>query len=135
MYHPDLMELMEKIPQPFVSIVSSISSPRAAFCNNRLFLIGDALSQKQPNTAQGVNMAALDAMTLVDSIAGKVSPEEWEKEAVERAEMEKLRSVAFASYYLNGWLGFIIHQSRYRWLLFRKGWKGWWYNSVLPPTK
>ena len=77
LFHPDLIELVEKIKQPFVSIVSSISSKRAAFFDNRLFLIGDALAQKQPNTAQGVNYAAIDAMSLGDMIAGKMTPQEW----------------------------------------------------------
>lgn len=135
MFHPDLVELIEKIENPFVSIVSTINSPRAAFHNNRLFIIGDALSQKQPNTAQGVNMAALDAMTLVDMIGGKINPQQWNDETVERAEIEKLRSVAFASCYLNGWLGFVIAQLRYRWLLWRRGWVGLWKATAFPVFK
>lgn len=134
MFHPDLVELVEKIKEPFATIISSVSSQQAAFFHNRLFLIGDALAQKQPNTAQGVNLAAMDAMSLADVIGGKMRPQEWEEQALERADRERLRSVAFASWYLNSWLGFLLIQLRYRWMVYSQGWTKW-FGAAYPGVR
>lgn len=52
-FHPELLPIVEGITEPFVSVVSSIRAKNAAFLDNRLFLVGDALVQCQPNTGQG----------------------------------------------------------------------------------
>ena len=52
-FPPLLVELPEKIKEPFVSIISDISSKRAAFFNGRLLLVGDALAQLRPHIGQG----------------------------------------------------------------------------------
>ena len=36
----DIVTLVEKIKEPFVSVVTSCSAPQASFFDNRLFLIG-----------------------------------------------------------------------------------------------
>ena len=121
MFHPELVELAEKIKEPFVSVISSTSYPRAAYFNNRLFFIGDALAQKQPNTAQGTNLAAMDAMSLANMVAAKMSPQEWEERVLETAERERLGSIAFASQRLCTWWGMALNEVRYRWLIQRPG--------------
>ena len=126
MMKADLVELVEKIESPFVSIISSISSPRAAYFDNRLFLIGDALTQLQPNTGQGTNLAAMDAMLLSDMIAGKLTPQEWEEQVLELSERERFRAIAFASKWLCTWWGRWVAEARYRWMLSRQRfWKRW----------
>lgn len=120
-FHPDLVEIFDNTEQPFATIISSIASTRAAFFNNRLFLIGDALAQKQPNTAQGVNCAAKDAMELVSMIEGKIRPEEWEEGVVVRGSLESLRSVAFGAKFLSSCFGALVAEWRVRVMIWR-----WW---------
>lgn len=129
MMQPEMVELMEKIKNPFVSIISSIASPRAAYFNNRLFLIGDALSQKQPNTGQGTNLAATDATSLVSMIAGDISPAEWEAQVVKASQRERLKSVAFASGWMCTYFGMWWAELRYRLLLREQGVASWWTKS------
>ena len=69
--------------------------------NNRLFLIGDALAQVQPNTGQGTNLAALDAMMLGDVVKGDLSAEAWERRVLEVSGQESAKAKGFAK----GWLG------------------------------
>lgn len=128
---PELVELVEHIREPFVSVISSISAPRAAYFNNRLFLIGDALTQSQPNVGMGTNMAAMGAMSLVDVIgsAGKgpiddVEVGKWEKKLLQESELIRVRSTAFASWFLNGWLRMGWFYARWWWVYYRQRWLG-----------
>ena len=97
---PMLYELASHIEEPFVSVVSTIISPNAAYFDNRLFLIGDALTQLQPYTGQGTNFAAMDAMLLSQVFAGEMTVEEWERQVLEASGKEKVRAVEFASRWL-----------------------------------
>lgn len=108
-----LIELLERITQPFVSVISSISAPKAAHFDNRLFLIGDALTQTQPNLGQGTNLAATAAIGLVDAIgpAGQgidhQKLRQWESGLTSELNVMKLRSRAIASWFLESWFGFV----------------------------
>jgi 2-polyprenyl-6-methoxyphenol hydroxylase-like FAD-dependent oxidoreductase len=94
---PLLYDLAGYITDPFVSIVSTICAPQAAYFNNRLFLIGDAMCQLQPNTGQGTNFAAMDAMLLAQVFAGEMRAEEWNEQVVDASLKEQARAVEFAS--------------------------------------
>ena len=100
---PLLYELASKISDPFVSLITTVSAPRAAYFHNRLFLIGDAMTQLQPNTGQGTNMAAMDAMLLGRVFSREISATEWEVQVLETSWMEQRRAVVFASRRLCGW--------------------------------
>jgi 2-polyprenyl-6-methoxyphenol hydroxylase-like FAD-dependent oxidoreductase len=95
-----LYDLASHIENPFVSVVSTICAPQAAYFNNRLFLIGDAMCQLQPNTGQGTNFAAMDAMLLAQVFAGEMSPEDWNGRVVGASQKEQARAVEFASGFL-----------------------------------
>ena len=125
-FPPLLYTLISKIETPFVGVVSTSSCPRASHMNNRLFLIGDALAQVQPNTAQGTNLAAMGAMTLAKVFAGEMGAEEWEERMLGTIEREKARAVAFASGWLCGWFGWGWANARWRWVLVWQGVWGWW---------
>ncbi|KAK3725387.1 hypothetical protein LTR37_000357 [Vermiconidia calcicola] len=100
MFNPLLYSLISQIKEPFVSVISSVMSPRARYMNDRLFLIGDALAQVQPNTGQGTNLAALDAMLLADVVKGDLSAEEWEKRVLEVSQEESAKAKGFAKQWL-----------------------------------
>ena len=123
---PLLYELASKITDPFVSVVSTIHAPQASYLNHRLFLIGDALTQLQPNTGQGTNFAAMDAMLLANVFSGEMSPQEWETRVLEASRREQVRAVAFASVRLCGWWGQGVAQLRWRWVVLWQDICGWW---------
>lgn len=98
--HPDVAELVQKIEEPFASVVSSVISPKAAHYSDRLFLLGDALAEVQPNQAQGTNLAATAAMQLADVFAGRSTAQEFEKAAIEIAQLENTKAINFAAQFL-----------------------------------
>lgn len=125
----ELVELVEHIRGPFVSIVSSVSAPRAAYFNNRLFLIGDALTQPQPNVGMGMNMAALGSMGLANVIGsvgkGPINESEvteWERKILQESELTRVRSTALASWFLNGWMRISWYYARWWWVYYRQRW-------------
>lgn len=121
----DLADLVEKVREPFVSIISSVSSPRAAYFDDKLFLIGDALTQTQPNMGLGTNLAAMAAMSLVEDVIGKGIIEEeevrmWEKKVLRETELVRVRSAAFGSWFMSGWIGMGWYYGRVWWVLLRQ---------------
>ena len=58
------------------------------------------MCQLQPNTGQGTNFAAMDAMLLAQVFAGEISPEEWNAQVVDASQKEQKRAVEFASGFL-----------------------------------
>ena len=121
--HPLIFEFVDKITEPFVSVVSSHCSEQAAFLGNRLFLIGDALVQCQPNNAQSTNMAAFGATTLVDAICRAntldtaqekaVVFRDWERTMLTEGELSRRMSVLYGNFFLCGWGGAILYLLRY----------------------
>ncbi|KAJ3498635.1 hypothetical protein NLG97_g964 [Lecanicillium saksenae] len=76
--HPDIAQLVANIEQPFASTISSIMSTKAFHFGEKLFLVGDALAQVQPNIGLGTNVAAKAALTLRDVFSGQLSAKEFE---------------------------------------------------------
>ncbi|KAK4504892.1 hypothetical protein PRZ48_002855 [Zasmidium cellare] len=125
--NPLLASLIAQTPAPFVSIVSSIASPRAAFFNNRLFLIGDALCQPQPNIGMGTTLGAYTLTTLINTVIcpsnGRVPLDaqnvaEWEGKVLQECEVVSCNSVAFGSWYLNTWPKIAWYYLRYYFKLY-----------------
>ncbi len=100
MFHPELLELPLKLTEPFVSVISSVMAPKATAFDNRLFFIGDALVQLQPNSGQGTNHAAREAVSLAEVFAGSITAEEWEAKVLETARAERLTSQEFPKKWL-----------------------------------
>ncbi|USW53524.1 Putative FAD/NAD(P)-binding domain superfamily [Septoria linicola] len=137
---PEIYDLITRIKQPFVTVVSSISAPKAAYFDNRLFLLGDALTQSQPNSGMGTNLAAYAAYGLADVIGkagisssgqgGEVLPAgtlvdpkkvaAWEQNVLAHNEITRVHAVAFGSWYLHSWPVVALRYARW-WVL------KWWY--------
>ncbi|KAK5164559.1 uncharacterized protein LTR77_009765 [Saxophila tyrrhenica] len=66
MFHPDLLEIPEKLKEPFVSVIASLMSPAATAYEGRMFFVGDALVLLQPNSGKGTNHAAVVKWPLRD---------------------------------------------------------------------
>jgi 2-polyprenyl-6-methoxyphenol hydroxylase-like FAD-dependent oxidoreductase len=136
--HPVVIEIVEKIKTPFVSIVASIAPDQASFMGHRVFLIGDALFQMQPNSGQGSNMAAFGATTLATAIQ-KASTDlseterrrvfqDWEYNILDRGCMERVRSVMWAHIFLRNRLRLVVWGLRLRalaWWIKVARWSRW----------
>ncbi|KXT07150.1 hypothetical protein AC578_2358 [Pseudocercospora eumusae] len=128
---PEILELVKYIKVPFVSLISSISAPSAAHFHNKLFLIGDALTQSQPNVGMGTSLAAFAAFGLAEAIgkAGEEVKEErikaWEKDTTAFVNVMRTRAVAFASWYLNSWLKVAYYFGRWKFM-------EWWLGKKSP---
>ncbi|KAJ6787277.1 hypothetical protein PWT90_01698 [Aphanocladium album] len=98
--HPDIAQLVAKIEQPFASTISSIISTKAFYFNEKLFLVGDALAQVQPNIGQGTNLAANAALTLRDVFLGTKSAKEFETEILGESREVNAKAIALGSSFM-----------------------------------
>jgi 2-polyprenyl-6-methoxyphenol hydroxylase-like FAD-dependent oxidoreductase len=136
--HPVVIEIVEKITTPFVSVVASIAPDQASFMGHRVFLIGDALFQLQPNSGQGSNMAAFGATNLAMAIQ-KASTDlseterrrifqNWEYRILDRGCSERVRSVMWAHIFLRNRLHVVVWSLRLRalaWWIKVARWSRW----------
>lgn len=98
--HPDIAALVANIEQPFASTVSSIISNKASYFGEKLFLIGDALAQVQPNVGQGTNMAAKAALDLCDVFSGSKTAQEFEAGVLEEARDVNAKAIALGASFM-----------------------------------
>ncbi|GAM88646.1 hypothetical protein ANO11243_066800 [Dothideomycetidae sp. 11243] len=123
MVHPVVYEMVDKITEPFVSVVSSICCPQAAFFDDRVFLIGDALLQCQPNTAQGANFATHHAATLDKRMIIR----DWERSVLAENQIARELSIAYGNFFLSGWGGALLAALRFIVCLIKvTGLRSWW---------
>ncbi|KAK3116757.1 hypothetical protein LTR53_002523 [Teratosphaeriaceae sp. CCFEE 6253] len=133
--HPLIAELAHRITHPFVSVVSSIGAQRAVYFDERLFFVGDALVQIQPNMGGGMSKAANDVLLLAKVFDGELTAAEWEQGVLRYGEDARLKSRAFAAWWLCTWWGFIASFLRLRlWLGKRAIWDRWsaWRTQEAP---
>jgi len=66
---PQLDELVQLTPQPFLQPIYDVDTPRMAV--GRVAIMGDAAYLARPHVAAGVTKAAQDAMALADALRGR----------------------------------------------------------------
>lgn len=93
------LELVERIHEPYVQVVTEYCSPRAAFENGRVLLIGDALSQFRPHAALSVAQAAFHVSALEEYMSGTLSLRRWENRVVRRSYLHFLLNKWWGSFY------------------------------------
>lgn len=91
---PATAELVIKTKNAFIQTVSDVISPRALFLDGRVLLVGDALATFRPMTGLGTNQAARQALSLFEVLAGRLSLERWERDALEYAQATRALGVA-----------------------------------------
>ncbi len=64
---PQIVEIVERAPQPFFQAIFDLESPQLAI--GRVALLGDAACVARPHVGMGVTKAALDAQCLAQAIA------------------------------------------------------------------
>lgn len=93
------LEIMTKIRSPFIQVITEFCSPRAAFEDGRVLLVGDALSLFRPHTAFSATQAAFDALRVNDYVDRKMSLEEWEEKVLRFAHLHWSQSAWWGAYY------------------------------------
>lgn len=96
------MEIASRIQEPFIQVITDYVSPRAAFEDGKVLLIGDALSQFRPHAALGVAQAASHVTALEDYVSGKISFRDWEAEVLRRSYLGWSLNVWWGDYYQKG---------------------------------
>ncbi|KAI0378205.1 FAD/NAD(P)-binding domain-containing protein [Hypomontagnella monticulosa] len=93
------LEIALKVQQPFIQVITDFHSPRAAFENGKVLLMGDALTLCRPHTALGSAQAAFHALAIEDYVAGKISVDEWESRVVRFSFLHLTQSVWWGKFY------------------------------------
>ena len=106
-------ELVRKTTKPFITAVTDIAAPKASFFDGKLLLVGDALVPFRPHVACSTNQAALNALLLEKVLEGEINLNGWERQVMDYAEITRLRSITWGSWYQVGYLSWILSQSRY----------------------
>ncbi len=128
-------DLVSKIRQPFVSSITSVRSPRASYFDGKLLLVGDALCQMRPHFGASTDQAALHALKLEQLLKGEISLNQWEEQIMEYADLTRLKSTAFGSWFMNGYPTIVADLSRYLWMFVsQKLWRAWYGTAYPPPA-
>ena len=88
-------ELMEKTNQLYVSAIRDFPNTKAVFCNGKVILAGDAMSQCRPHAGGATDEHSFQAMELARVLRGESPLEEWEKLCLDSA--AKARALAIAT--------------------------------------
>jgi 2-polyprenyl-6-methoxyphenol hydroxylase-like FAD-dependent oxidoreductase len=103
--------------------------------DGKLILVGDDLAQFRPHVGSSTNQAALDALLLEKVLEGKMGLDQWEERVLEYADLIRLRSIAFGSFYMNGHLTFTANVARYMWIFGTQELWRRWYGSAYPVSR
>lgn len=96
---PPHREVLQKIKRPFVQSITDFTSPRAAFEDGKILLVGDALSLYRPHTASSTNQAAFNCLAMERLFRGEIDVNEWEREVLDFANLHCARSVWYGENY------------------------------------
>jgi hypothetical protein len=95
-------EMVSQSKTPFATAITSLDGSKAAFCEGKVLLVGDAFAQFKPHLGMSCNQSALKAMQLGKVLEGEIALEEWEKEITEWSYEFSLRSAAVGQFGLTG---------------------------------
>ncbi|KAJ8123515.1 hypothetical protein ONZ43_g561 [Nemania bipapillata] len=79
---PALLEIAEKIQEPFIQVISDFFSPKGAFENGQVLLMGDALTLVRPHAGLSSAKSAFHSRAIEDFVRGRISIEEWETRVI-----------------------------------------------------
>jgi 2-polyprenyl-6-methoxyphenol hydroxylase-like FAD-dependent oxidoreductase len=109
-----IREIVSKIEKPFVTAISDCISPRSAFSDGKLFLVGDALALFRPHAAQSTNQAALHCLQMERLLKKEINLEEYEEKVMEFARNTLLWSREIGTSYLGSDLEYLNNKLRNR---------------------
>ncbi|KAH7396874.1 hypothetical protein DE146DRAFT_657993 [Phaeosphaeria sp. MPI-PUGE-AT-0046c] len=95
-------EMVVTSESPFVTAITGFESEKAVFFEGKLLLAGDALTQFRPHLGSSCNLPALQALKLIDVLAGKLPISKWENEIVSYSKEFAARSIAAGQFGITG---------------------------------
>lgn len=95
-------EMVVTSESPFVTAITGFESEKAVFFEGKLLLAGDALTQFRPHLGSSCNLPALQALKLIDVLAGKLPMSDWEVEIVSHGKEFAARSIAAGQFGMTG---------------------------------
>lgn len=119
---PPFKELVNKITQPFITAVSDYAAPRASYFDGKLILVGDALALFRPHVGSSTNQCAMDCLLLEQVLEGRISLSEWERRVTLHANVTRLWSIAWGTYYMSQYPTYLLNEMRYRLGLAARWW-------------
>jgi 2-polyprenyl-6-methoxyphenol hydroxylase-like FAD-dependent oxidoreductase len=113
------MEVITKIRQPFIQVITDFCAPQAAFEQGKVLLMGDALCLFRPHTAFSGTQAAFHASRIEELVNGKISLQEWESTVVQYSRLHWLQSIWYGNFYQYHMARALVSAVHY-----------WWYCGV-----
>jgi hypothetical protein len=106
-------ELINKTEQPFLSAIHDYAAPQAAFYDDKLLLVGEALALFRPHLALSFNQAALHCILLKKVIKGEINMRSWERQVVKYGRQTQLMNAAMGNFYVFGGMTFALSLIQY----------------------
>ena len=82
---PQFTEIVESTERPFIQCITDLISPRNAFLDGKVLLIGDSVATFRPHTGASTNQAAFHVLKLEEYLQGFIDLEQWQKETMKYA--------------------------------------------------
>lgn len=110
---PPFWEIIAKTVQPGLSIVHDYSASKAAFFDNKVLIVGEALALFRPHMGLSVNQAALHSLLLEKVMRGEMNVKAWERQVVQYGRQTQLKNEAMGNYYVFWGFPFFYSLLRY----------------------
>ncbi|KAF2865018.1 hypothetical protein BDV95DRAFT_587554 [Massariosphaeria phaeospora] len=120
------LEVMLKIRRPFIQVITEFCSPRAAFEDGRVLLVGDALSLFRPHTAFSATQAAFHASRVEEYVSGKISLQAWEVRVLRYSCLHWAQSIWWGKFYQDHMSIAVLAGFRYWWYCGTDRVLSWW---------
>jgi hypothetical protein len=105
---------------PFITKMYDVTSTKATFFDDKLFLVGDAQITLRPNVGMSTTHAAYDCNELEKVMEGRLTPEQWESSVLRWGAAQCRFAMAVSAYGLGtklatlgnalSWVGLLIGQ-------------------------
>lgn len=123
---PPFLELVQKTKQPFIQSITDIEIARPRHFDDKLLIVGDALSAFRPHVGSSTNQSALNALLLEKVLTGELNMQQWEQQCLDYAKVTSLMSVVWGNKNQFGLGTFLLNVIRLLWvrlmLILRPSW-------------
>jgi hypothetical protein len=115
-----LATIVKSTRAPFITKVYEVTSTKATFFDDKLFLVGGEQITLRPNVGMSTTHAAYDCNELEKVIKGRLAPEQWESSVPRWGAAQRRFAMAVSAYGLGtklatlgnapSWVGLLIGQ-------------------------
>lgn len=106
-------ELIQKTAQPFISAIHDYVAPQATFYDEKLLLVGEALTLFRPHLALSFNQAALHCLLLEQVMKGETTMRSWKRQVLKYGRRKQLINAAMGDFFIFGGTTFVLSLIRY----------------------